>query len=71
MCIVSYILNQKDPNKFRDFSPPANYTDRISAACRRSYCQLLAIEGVAWSAQRIPTAVIFGFLYRGSYCPSK
>jgi hypothetical protein len=35
------------------FSPQANYTDRATAACRRSYCQLLRIEGVAWSAQRI------------------
>jgi hypothetical protein len=33
------------------FSPQANYTDRATAACRRSQCQLLRIEGVAWSAQ--------------------
>jgi hypothetical protein len=39
------------------FSPQANYTDRATAACRRSYCQLLRIEDVAWSAQRIPKAV--------------
>jgi hypothetical protein len=36
------------------FSLQANYTDRATAACRWSYCQLLRIEGVAWSAQRIP-----------------
>jgi hypothetical protein len=36
------------------FSPQANYTDRATAACRRSYCQLLLIQSVAWSAQRIP-----------------
>jgi hypothetical protein len=36
--------------------------DRATAACRRSQCQLLRIEGVAWSAQRIPTAVNLGFL---------
>jgi hypothetical protein len=30
-------------------------------------CQLLRIEGVAWSAQRIPTAVNFGFLDRSRY----
>jgi hypothetical protein len=35
------------------FSPLANYTDRATAACRRS----LRIEGVAWSAQRIPSSV--------------
>jgi hypothetical protein len=37
------------------FSPQANYTDRATAACRQIQCQLLRIEGVAWSAQRIPT----------------
>jgi hypothetical protein len=44
------------------FSPQANYTDRATAACRRSYCQLLRIEGVAWSAQRIPPVVNSVFL---------
>jgi hypothetical protein len=29
--------------------------------------QLLRIEGVAWSAQRIPTAVNLGFLDRSRY----
>jgi hypothetical protein len=33
----------------------------------RHQCQLLRIEGVAWSAQKIPTAVNFGFLDRGRY----
>jgi hypothetical protein len=27
------------------FSPQANYTDRATAACRRSYCQLFAYRG--------------------------
>ena len=31
--------------KLRGFSPRANYTDRAAAAGRRSYCQLLRIEG--------------------------
>jgi hypothetical protein len=44
------------------FSPQANYTDRATAACRRSKCQLLRIEGVAWSAQRIPPVVNSVFL---------
>jgi hypothetical protein len=43
------------------FSPQANYTDRATAACRRSYCQILRIEGVT-SAQRVPTAVNLDFL---------
>jgi hypothetical protein len=34
----------------------ANYTDRATAACRRSDCQLLQIEGSTWSAWRIPMA---------------
>jgi hypothetical protein len=57
--------------KFRGFSPPANYTNRATAACRRSECQRYWIEGVAWSAQRIPTPVNFGFLDLSYYCPFK
>jgi hypothetical protein len=47
--------------KLHGFSPQENYTDRATAACRRSCCQFLRIECVAWSAQRIPTAVNLGF----------
>ena len=32
-------------HKPRGLSPQANYTDRAAAAGRRSYCQLLRIEG--------------------------
>jgi hypothetical protein len=42
-------------------SPRANYTYRVTAACRRSDCQLLRIEGATWSAWRIPTAVFSVF----------
>jgi hypothetical protein len=49
------------------FSPQANYTDRASAACRWTSCQLLRIEGVASWAQRIPTAVNLGFIDRSRY----
>jgi hypothetical protein len=45
--------------EIRGLSPRAIYTDRAIAACRRSYCQILRIEGVAWSAQRIPTDVFW------------
>jgi hypothetical protein len=31
-------------------NPRANYTDRATAACRRSDCQLLRIEGATWSS---------------------
>jgi hypothetical protein len=47
--------------KLRDFSPQANYIDRATAEWR-SQCQLLRIEGIAWSAQRISTSVNLGFL---------
>jgi hypothetical protein len=44
------------------FSPQANGTDRLTAACQRSWCQLLQIEGLTWSVQWIPTAVNLHFL---------
>jgi hypothetical protein len=44
-------------SKFCGLSPQANYTDRATAACRRSYWPFWPIEGVAWSPERIPTAV--------------
>jgi hypothetical protein len=36
--------------KLHGVSPRANYTDRATAACRRSDCQLLRIKGAMWSA---------------------
>jgi hypothetical protein len=36
--------------KLHGLSPRANYTDRATAACRRSDCQLVRIEGAMWSA---------------------
>jgi hypothetical protein len=50
-----------DKTKLHGLSPRANYTDRVTAACRRSNCQLLRIEGATWSAWRIPTAVFSVF----------
>jgi hypothetical protein len=47
--------------KLHGLSPRANYTDRATAASRRSNCQLLRIEGATWSAWRIPTAVFSAF----------
>jgi hypothetical protein len=37
-------------NKLHGLSPPANYTDRATATCRRSDCQLLLIKCAMWSA---------------------
>jgi hypothetical protein len=36
--------------KLHGLSPRANYTDRETAACRRSDCQLVRLEGSTWSA---------------------
>jgi hypothetical protein len=53
-------------NTLRGLIPLANYTAiytilyRTTAVYRRSQCQLLWIEGVTWSAQRIPKAVFSG-----------
>jgi hypothetical protein len=40
----------KTKTKLHGLSPRANYTDRATAACRRSDCQLVRIEGAMWSA---------------------
>jgi hypothetical protein len=39
----------KQTNKLRGLSPRANYANQAAAACRRSYCQLLRIEGLSRS----------------------
>jgi hypothetical protein len=36
--------------KLHGLSTRVNYTDRVTAACRRSDCRLLWIEGDTWSA---------------------
>jgi hypothetical protein len=36
--------------KLQGLSPRANYTDRATAACRRSNCHLLRIKNATWSA---------------------
>jgi hypothetical protein len=51
------LQDKQQTSKLRGLSPRANYTDRATAACRRSDCQLLRIEGDTWSAWRIPTTV--------------
>jgi hypothetical protein len=47
--------------KLHGLSPRANYTDRATAASRRSGCQILRMKGATWSAWRIPTAVFSVF----------
>jgi hypothetical protein len=43
--------------KLHCLSLRANYTDRATAAYRRSDCQLVRIEDATWSTWRIPTTV--------------
>jgi hypothetical protein len=44
---IEYLKTKK--TKLHGLSQRANYTDRATAACRRSDCQLLRIEGATWS----------------------
>jgi hypothetical protein len=55
-----YIPSTKK-TKLHGLSPRANYTDRATAACRRTDCQLSRIEDATWSVWRIPTAVFSVF----------
>jgi hypothetical protein len=45
--VNAYHIEKKN---LHGLSPRANYTDRATAACRRSDCQLLRIKGATWSA---------------------
>jgi hypothetical protein len=59
--LISYIcvwsLTDKN-NKLCRLSSRSNRTNRVTAACRRSYCQLFWIESATWLAWLIPLAVI-------------
>jgi hypothetical protein len=44
------ILVRRNKKKLRGLSPRENYTDRATAASRRSDCQLLRIKDATWSA---------------------
>jgi hypothetical protein len=46
VCMIVYLYIYK----LHGLSPRANYTDRATAACRRSDCQLVRIESATWSA---------------------
>jgi hypothetical protein len=59
--IQVFDLTSDNKKKLHGLSPGANYTDRVTAACRRSHCQLLRIEGSMWLVSQIPTAVFSVF----------
>jgi hypothetical protein len=54
-------------NKLHGLSPRANYTDRATAACLRSDCQLFADRGFHVVSVTDPYGHILGFLDRSRY----
>jgi hypothetical protein len=60
-------LSKKLKIKLHGLSPRANYTDRATAACRRSYCQLFADRGCHVVSVTDPYGCILGFLDRCRY----
>jgi hypothetical protein len=62
-----YVLYYIKTTKLHGLSPRANYTDRATAACWRSDCQLVRIEGATWSALTDPSGRMLGFLDRSRY----
>jgi hypothetical protein len=57
----------KQTNKLHGLSPRANYTDRATAACQRSDCQLFADRGRHVISMTDPFGRILGFLDRSRY----
>jgi hypothetical protein len=60
-------LHIKTKTKLHGLSPRANYTDRVTAACRRSDCQLLRIEGCHVVSVTDPYGRILGFIDKSRY----
>jgi hypothetical protein len=62
LIIYLSILQSYNGNlELHGLSPLVNYTDRATAACQRSDCQLLQIEDATSSGWQIPTAVFSVF----------
>jgi hypothetical protein len=59
------VCSMGEIKKLHGLSPRANYTDRATAACRRSDCQLLRIKGATCVTD--PYGRILGFLDRSRY----
>jgi hypothetical protein len=57
----------KHMKKLHGLSPRANYTDRATAACRRSDCQHFADRGSHVVSVTDPYRRILGFLERSRY----
>jgi hypothetical protein len=55
-------MDTKTKTKLHGLSPRANHTDRVTAACRRSDCQLFANRGCYVASVTDPYGRILGFL---------
>jgi hypothetical protein len=55
-------LNLDHVSPLTAVSPQAKYTDRSTTAVGEGTADFLGVEGVSWSAHRIPTADNRGFL---------
>jgi hypothetical protein len=67
MLITRMIQQTLKKKKLHGLSPQANYTDRATAACRGSNCQLLRIQGSHVVSVTDPYGRILGFLDRSRY----
>jgi hypothetical protein len=68
---VAAINNSLGHLKLHDLSPRANYTDRETAACQRSDCQLFADRECHVVSVTDPYGRILGFIDRSLYFPIK
>jgi hypothetical protein len=57
--------------KLHGLSSRANYTDQVTAACRRSDCQLFADRGYHMVSVTVSYGPILGFLDRNCYLSIK
>jgi hypothetical protein len=64
---ITLYIHRVINNKLHGQSPPANYTDRATAACRRSDCQLFVYRGCHVVSVMDPYGRILGFLDRSRY----
>jgi hypothetical protein len=61
-----YVCLNSKTNKLRGFIPQSELYGPSDRRLSAKLVPILKDRGVAWSAQRIPTAVNFGFLDRSS-----
>jgi hypothetical protein len=67
VCLLGLRLTNYSLKKLHGLSPRANYTDRATAACQRSDCQLFADRGCHVVSVTDPYGRILDFLDRSRY----